>query len=640
MLKKVGNLMKRSATASLMPSEGSSGTDAALSPELLKLENELTRLAEAIGAEEAKIKKIEAAIEAWEEDPDAAFAALPEHLQKRYKDTDRYFEKLEKQVKKLEKEKNFLQKEKTAVRQEKTAVRRKENLLQEEKTAREQKEAAQQQEKTAVQQEKTAREQAKVADVQPRSLWDRLDQQGTQYNDAAQRSAKSFSTQPTSTEGWPGPEKVYNWVKFDDLIKQPSSDKPTEVAFTLSIGDDFDLNWNEASIVSRVIAPYLELVRKYGIKTLVDVAISYFFEVNVQDGLIPDGTFFYSSIETPLFPVEAKAPGKYAPTTPNDMAAHWYDSEVPDRSPITQVYIYSCAMQSRYCVLTTGRYTWFMEREEGVLNVSRAFQPSDLTPSLAQAWVTFVGLANSNPTSKVEETAKGFPTKFKRDREAAREEAAEKRAERALKRARTTSSLSQMDSDEEIADLTQLPLEELSCDFSPIESYGPLTHGVAHRNLIHGLDSVIKIVDANKDVEGAEGLEYEASMYEELRDLWGSAIPNLVYAGPLTLGRSSLAITYEGQSLDRKQLELGMSKDELKRKACDALEALHQRGVVHGDVALRNIVVDPATKSVKLIDLGASSKVDPGASGQAELAKESRALSALLDESLDENVAA
>jgi len=602
--------MKASVTGSMLPSDESSDACASLNSELLAVKDELARAREAIGTKKAEIKKVEAAIEAWIDDSDAAFAALEKCDQRYYKNADRYKENLRKQLDRLE--------------AEETALRTKMGALHE-------KEAALQEEETALQR-------LKAADVLPRSLWERLDQQGTIYDDAAQRLMESFSTQLRSTRGWPVPQSVDNWVEFDDLIERPSKDKSTEEAFMLSSGCDFNINWNEATIIGRIIGPYLGLVRQHGIKPLVDNNITYFREERARDVLIPDLTFIYSSSEKPILPVEVKAPGMYSPNTPNDMAAHWRESEVADMSPITEVYTYSCSMQSRYCVLTTGQYTWFMKREEGTLKISRAFKPSDLTPSLAQAWVTFVGLANSNPTSKVEETAKGFPTKFKRDREAAREEAAEKRAERALKRARTTSSLSQMDSDEEIADLTQLPLEELSCDFSPIESYGPLTHGVAHRNLIHGLDSVIKIVDANKDVEGAERLEHEANMYEELSDLWGSAIPYLVYTGSITLGRFSLAITYEGKSLDRKQLELGMGKDELKRKACDALAALHQRGVVHGAVALRNIVVNPTTKSVKFIDLGASSKVDPGPSGKATLEKESQALATLLDESFNESL--
>lgn len=40
--------------------------------------------------------------------------------------------------------------------------------------------------------------------------------------------------------------------------------------------------------------------------------------------------------------------------------------------------------------------------------------------------------------------------------------------------------------------------------------------------------------------------------------------------------------------------------------AVSALQQLHQLGMLHGDVRLENLVVDQATGSVKVIDLGRS----------------------------------
>ena len=178
------------------------------------------------------------------------------------------------------------------------------------------------------------------------------------------------------------------------------------------------------------------------------------------------------------------------------------------------------------------------------------------------------------------------------------------------------------------AAVDSLPLEELSCALAPTETFGPLNHGVAHRNMLHGIDSVIKIVDADKDVDGTEALEHEASLYMELGDIWGTAIPSMVYAGRLSMGRASLALTYEGKSLEQAApTELGMEPEELKRKSLSALEALHQHGVLHGDLAPRNIVVNPATKAVKLIDLGSARR----SNDKALMAGEVQALSALFD---------
>jgi hypothetical protein len=320
------------------------------------------------------------------------------------------------------------------------------------------------------------------------------------------------------------------------------------------------------------------------------------------------------------------------------MAKHGEEQEakgkrLQDCSPLTQIFVYSCAMQSRYCVLTTGQYTWFIQRRDADLDISRGFQPSDTNPSLAQAWVTFVNLAVTN-REKVPspEHAKQFVTMLvgKRDK-SAKQGAATRARNKAKKQASSCGGSSTCDGG--ASDSTQLPLESISCDFSPTESYGPLNHGVAYRNRIHGFDSVIKIVDASKDSDGEAGLEREADMYEELSDLWGKTIPSMVFSGPISLGRYSLATTYEGKSLDDPLLDVRMGRNELKRKACDALKTLHQHGMLHGDVALRNVVVDPATKSVKLIDLGSATEVG---SDKNKMATEMRTLSELVDKRLGE----
>jgi hypothetical protein len=311
-----------------------------------------------------------------------------------------------------------------------------------------------------------------------------------------------------------------------------------------------------------------------------------------------------------------------------------------DISPITQVYTYSCAMESRFCVLTTGQFTWFIRRNDEDIEISKAFSPGSMSPSLAQAWVTFLRLAVQElDRHSAAGKAKDYLVKLQSDKKASRRAAAKRGAKTRQhnKTAASVSNSSRAIAGEVMGDSLQLPLAEISCDFSPIESYGALNHGVAHRNRIHGFDSVVKIVDANKDKVGCDGLDREAKMYEELSDLWGTAIPSVVYTGPITLGRSALAITYEGQSLDRLQLDDIMARQELKRKACDALTALHQRGVVHGDLALRNIVVNPATKSVKLIDLGSASQIGSDPQAKARMEGELQTLSALLDQPLSRN---
>jgi tRNA A-37 threonylcarbamoyl transferase component Bud32 len=90
----------------------------------------------------------------------------------------------------------------------------------------------------------------------------------------------------------------------------------------------------------------------------------------------------------------------------------------------------------------------------------------------------------------------------------------------------------------------------------------------------------------------------------------------------VSLGREMLAITYEGKSLDRciATSTTPSAVEDVKRKARRALAALHNHGVVHGDIALRNIVRDEATGSVKLIDLGSMYKPEDQSAFSSESA--------------------
>ena len=159
-------------------------------------------------------------------------------------------------------------------------------------------------------------------------------------------------------------------------------------------------------------------------------------------------------------------------------------------------------------------------------------------------------------------------------------------------------------------------MDEIECTLEPKETYGPLNHGVAHRIDIHGHDSVIKLVDSNKDSEGAALLQNEGEVYEALQSLWGVAIPTLVFNGPISYGREALAITYEGMSLDESYHTLKTT--DIAANARKSLSAIHRAGYVHGDIAARNLVVDNFG-NVKFIDLGQSHRSSSPLSFEMEM---------------------
>jgi len=99
------------------------------------------------------------------------------------------------------------------------------------------------------------------------------------------------------------------------------------------------------------------------------------------------------------------------------------------------------------------------------------------------------------------------------------------------------------------------------------------------------MDCIVKMVDANKDKEGTEALVNESSMYEAAGDLCG----DVVFSGRLSLGRAGLILSYEGKSIDQVQ---EFKTKQTYEKAKQALETIHCSDLIHGDIALRNIVAE------------------------------------------------
>jgi len=96
--------------------------------------------------------------------------------------------------------------------------------------------------------------------------------------------------------------------------------------------------------------------------------------------------------------------------------------------------------------------------------------------------------------------------------------------------------------------------------------------------------------------------------------LCGDILPSVVFSGCLSLGRAGLILSYEGKSLDRVPTYI-TAQTYMKAKL--VLQKLRSNGVIHADIASRNIVVG-TNGDVKLINLGNAYKMDQDGS---ELAK-------------------
>ena len=142
--------------------------------------------------------------------------------------------------------------------------------------------------------------------------------------------------------------------------------------------------------------------------------------------------------------------------------------------------------------------------------------------------------------------------------------------------------------------------------------------GNVYRQTMNGCDLVLKVV--SEDIQEPEGMysleredlndpskliaemRKEARVYDRLRELQGAEIPRLLFEGPMVQWYfHGLATSYAGrcvQLVDPKEL-----RSDFASEALAALDKVHALGVVHGDVALRNLLVGEDGHPV-IIDCG------------------------------------
>ncbi|RSL78243.1 hypothetical protein CEP52_017648 [Fusarium oligoseptatum] len=120
-------------------------------------------------------------------------------------------------------------------------------------------------------------------------------------------------------------------------------------------------------------------------------------------------------------------------------------------------------------------------------------------------------------------------------------------------------------------------------------------------------------------------LEHEAAVYERLRPIQGIHVP--VFLGAIDLGLMDRTYYYDhrvyvihmtflswgGYDLDSTGIMGGVSgvngvsgmggvEEQLQGKAMRSLRAMHQQGVVHKDVRAANMLFNPETNGVMIID--------------------------------------
>ncbi|GBG25878.1 Hypothetical Protein FCC1311_020972 [Hondaea fermentalgiana] len=103
-----------------------------------------------------------------------------------------------------------------------------------------------------------------------------------------------------------------------------------------------------------------------------------------------------------------------------------------------------------------------------------------------------------------------------------------------------------------------------------------------------GVNTVVKVMTPFKSTDETREAEFafwnEMDVYLQLRSLWGAHVPWYLYGGRHIFNNLIVATTYAGESLHESLLT-----DDIRAKALAALTAVHEAGVAHRDVLLRNL---------------------------------------------------
>ncbi|KAJ9517454.1 hypothetical protein QJQ45_024912 [Haematococcus lacustris] len=130
---------------------------------------------------------------------------------------------------------------------------------------------------------------------------------------------------------------------------------------------------------------------------------------------------------------------------------------------------------------------------------------------------------------------------------------------------------------------------------------GPVVQG-----WLQGVPVAVKATDACKAPDIVELLWHEAQIYEELRDLQGHVLPVMHGCGYWGGRNTFFLATAVVPGLPMSPCTDVVADQDLAQAARQALQAIHQRGVAHGDVRADNILVQHCgnTPQVIFIDFG------------------------------------
>ncbi|KAF9579955.1 hypothetical protein BGW38_003580, partial [Lunasporangiospora selenospora] len=292
-----------------------------------------------------------------------------------------------------------------------------------------------------------------------------------------------------------------------------------------------------------------------------------------------------------LFPIEIKRP---ALLRSRDLLADFLAQQQTGvaQGPmhaVTQLYGYMLLNGYRFGVLSTFEQTWFFIREgEGGNNLvaSPAIAFDRTEPSLLQCYLWFIRLANAderipNPLSDSEVELilgdEGQPEDDKQEQDD---------SDYKPKTSRLKKAISTLISPRKTRSSSRTTARVLVPGFSDMQLISHDEGAQTYRATWKGYDVVVKKCDIWNQHLVMEELKHEARVYQQLRSIQGRYIPRLRMAGVADGMEMVLVTDHVGTDVSQERLD---ARDQEKIRA--ALCAIHDQGVVHGDIQPHNILV-------------------------------------------------
>ncbi|KAK3822371.1 MAG: hypothetical protein J3R72DRAFT_459113 [Linnemannia gamsii] len=313
-----------------------------------------------------------------------------------------------------------------------------------------------------------------------------------------------------------------------------------------------------------------------------------------------------------LFPIEMKRPIELhlddSTSYPAAYLAQGSLSQGPV-GPLKQIFGYIRLNGFQYGVLSTYTQTWFIKRiaEHGDdILVSPTIRFDRTNPTLLRCYMWLIRTAGNDaawqPDTPDEASVEAMLSKEQPDAKAAKRDSdfnpgRSGKLKQGMKSLFTRSKAK--------AQQTRAMQQE-RLTIPAFKNLMPITDGEGARTFRAtwmNEDVVVKKADVWNQHLVADELKHEAKVYEALRTLQGRYVPELKLAGVADGMEMILATELAGTDLSDRRLD---ASD--RNKIRDALSAIHNLGILHGDIRPENITTkrDDQNSQFFFIDFGRS----------------------------------